>query len=236
MIRKLLIVFASGLALSILLLAAAWVIGGASLARMLQDGRGEWGWTGDHRGDGPRTVRTLDFDGDRILAIDAPVTLRFTRGDTTRMTVEGPRRTIDRLQWREGRLSLPGRSWSHGAITVTITAPRIAGLEINGASDIVLNGLDQPSLTIDARGAVDLDATGKVRTLTVSSHGAGDLNLEKLEARDATVRIAGVGDVDISASGTVDAAVSGAGDISLHRKPARLTSTINGVGSIDHDY
>jgi hypothetical protein len=236
MIRKLLIVFASGLALSILLLGAAWVVGGASLARMIQDGRGEWAWSGDHHGNGPRIVRTLDFDGDHILRIDAPVTLRFTRGDTTRMTVEGPRRTLDRLQYQDGRLSLHGRSWSHGAIKVDITAPRIAGLEINGASDVELNGLDQPNLTIDARGAVDLDASGKVQTLTVSSHGAGDLDLEKLDARDATVRIAGVGDVDISASGTVDAAISGAGDISLHRKPARLTSTINGVGSIDHHY
>lgn len=236
MIRKLLIVFASGLALSILLLGAAWVVGGASLARMIQDGRGEWAWTGDHRDNGPRTARTLAFDGDRILKIDAPVTLRFTRGDAARMTIEGPRRTIDRLRFQNGQLSLRGHSWSHRAIVVNITAPRIAGLEINGASDVELNGLDQPSLTIDARGAVDLDADGKVQTLTVSSHGAGDLDLEKLEARDATVRIAGVGDVDISASGTVDAAISGAGDIGLHRKPARLTSTINGVGSIDHDY
>jgi hypothetical protein len=30
--------------------------------------------------------------------------------------------------------------------------------------------------------------------------------------------------------------VAGAGNVTLHRKPAELTSQINGIGSVDQDY
>jgi len=239
MIRKLLIVFASGLVLSILLLSAAWVVGGGEMVNRLRHESGDWGWHGhDSRGyHGPQATRSLIFDARKVLRIDVPASVHFTRGDTVRMTVEGPGRLIERLRWQDGRLSLGGHApWFVGPIDITITAPQIPGLELHGASDVELIGLDQRSFTVDAFGAVDLEANGKVRTLSVNSHGAGDLDLERVEASDATVRVAGVGDVDISATGKVDAAISGAGDITLHRKPADLASRVSGFGEIRHDY
>ena len=56
------------------------------------------------------------------------------------------------------------------------------------------------------------------------------------EAIDASVDVAGVGTVDINAGGAVTAKISGAGDISLHRRPKVLSTSISGFGSIDHDY
>lgn len=238
MIRKLLIVFASGLALSIALLSAAWVIGGEELLRRAPTDFGGWTIGHDHRHHHGRTEsRTLDFDAGKVLTIDAPVTLRFTRGTETRMTVEGPGRMVERLNWHDGTLSSERKGrWFGAPLEVTITAPQLAGLVLHGASDVALIALDQPSLAIDAHGAVDLEASGKVGRVTVTSRGAGDIDLERLEATDAAIDIGGVGDVDVNASGNVDAAISGAGDITLHRKPATLNSRINGFGSVHHDY
>lgn len=241
MIRKLLIVFASGLALSILLISAAWVIGGEELVTSARRDYGGWGWDREDRRDGryrgPMEMRMLTFDGDKLLTIDAPATLRFTRGADTRMAVEGPARIVRNLTWENGRLSLGNRGrWFNGPLEVTITAPQLAGLTLHGASDVELVDLDQPALTIDAYGAVDLDASGKVRRLDVSSHGAGNLDLEDVDAGDATLRVFGVGNIDVSATGRVDAGISGAGNISLHRKPASLTSKVSGIGAIDHEY
>lgn len=233
MIKKLLIVFASGLVLSVLLLSTAWVIGGDAL---LQRAHG-WRIGGDGEYSGPVVTRTLAFDGARPLAVDAPVNLRFVKGDKSEMRVQGPETMMNRLVWENGRLSLKdGAGWAKASLDITITAPRIAGLILDGASDVELTGLDQPSLTIEAHGATDLDAAGRVRTLTLASSGAGDLDLTKVEAGDATVEVSGVGDVDISASGNVSATISGAGDITLHRKPAMLTSKVSGFGSISHAY
>ena len=72
--------------------------------------------------------------------------------------------------------------------------------------------------------------------ISLDAKGASNVDLSGIEARDATVRIAGAGDVDISATGKVDATISGAGTVTLHRKPEVLTSRINGAGSIEHDY
>ena len=46
----------------------------------------------------------------------------------------------------------------------------------------------------------------------------------------------GAGDVKISAVGKVNVEINGVGSVSLRRKPAELTSRINGVGSVDNDY
>jgi hypothetical protein len=232
MIRKLLIVFASGLVLSVMMLSTAWVIGGKELIVKIESD--DW----DHgKNRGPTTTRSLDFDGSKILRIDAPVSLRFTRGPVAKMTVEGPEKVIKKLRWEDGRLTLGGNvSWSNDTLEVTITAPQLVGLELHGAGDVELRNLDQPSLTIETHGAANVEADGKVQTLALSSHGAGSLDLERVDARDAKVEVAGVGDVDISATGDVDARISGAGNISLHRKPTNLTSRISGIGSIDNDY
>jgi len=235
MIRKLFVVFVSGLLVSIALLGSAWTLGGRQVLQ-----REGHGWHIDFDGDeakGPRATRTLAFDGGKPLTIDGPVQLRFTRGTRSEMTVEGPKPVVDRLHWENGRLTLKGRrSWGDDDVEVTITAPVLAGLELNGASDVELKGLDQPELSVDAHGAVDLDANGKVRKLVINSRGAGNIDLENVDAEDAVIDVAGVGNVDISASGSVDARIAGAGNISLHRRPRKLTSEISGVGSVDHDY
>lgn len=231
MIRRLLIVFASGLVLSILLLSGAWAIGGNELMTHIET---DW----DDESHGPKVSKTFDFAGDKILTIDGPVSLHFTRGDAAQMIVEGPDSTMKGLRWEDGRLSPHSRHghWSGGGLDVTITAPQLTGLILRGASDVELDALDQPSLSIDAHGAVDLDANGKVQTLSIKSHGAGDIDLERLAANDASVQVAGVGDVDLSAIGKVVVEISGAGDINLHRKPAELTSKVSGLGSGSHDY
>lgn len=236
MIRKLLIVFASGLVLSIVALGAAWVVGGQELmARIEKDGR--FSLEIDDNPRQPRTTRTLAFDGNTVLTIDVPVSLEFVRGDKTGMTVSGPAKLVDALRWENGSLTLAaGTSMQHRGIRVTITGPQIAGLILNAPGDVELRDLDQPSLRLDVRGPADIDASGRVDTLNVDTRGVGSVDLADLLARDAKASISGVGSVDLNASGRVEAEISGAGSVVLHRKPAVLASRTTGIGSIDHDY
>lgn len=235
MIRKLLIVFVSGLVLSILLVSGAWVLGGDEIKARFRHDHGDWDF--EDRDDGPTVKRSLAFDGTRILKIDGPVSLRFVRGPKSEMTVSGNARMIDGLRWEDGELSTERHGWRHhGGLTVEITAPQIAGLELHGPSQVTLENLDQPSLHVEVRGPGDLDASGKVGKLDIDSRGVGTLDLAKVEAGDARVRVRGVGNVDIKAAGTVDAVLNGIGNITLHRKPASLNAETHGVGEIKHDY
>lgn len=236
MTKKLLIVFASGLMLSLILLSSAWLVGGDAVSKRIGERKG-WSMTIDSDDDGPRTERTLTFDPALPLTISAPVTLRFTRGDTVSMTVSGSKKAVDALLWEGGALSAgKGIHFGDGDIKVTITAPRLSALILNSAADAKLAELDQPSLKVETRGAVEMDASGRVDSLDISTAGAGDLDFRELAARDARVVTRGASDVTIAAVGKVDVEINGVGSVSLRRRPSQLTSRINGVGSVDNDY
>lgn len=237
MLRKLLIVFASGVILAIVAFGAAWAVGGDKLRREIAE-NGGWQWTiGDDKEDhGPTATRTFAVEPGATLAMEIPVELTFTRGDKPQMVVTGPAKVLDRLTWQNGRLGIAGHFRTHRGIEVRITAPEITGLDLDAPGDVTLTGLDQEKFTLRSEGAIDLSARGKVRKLFITSDGAGDIDLGHVEAEDAIVRINGVGDVTVGASNLVDVEINGAGNVSLVRKPGTLRSQINGLGSIDHDY
>lgn len=237
MLRKLLIVFASGVILSIVAFGSAWVIGGERFTREVQEKDG-WGWTihDDENDHSPRKTRSFAIQSGSQIAMKIPVELVFTRGDKPEMTVSGPAGIVDRLVWEGGRLSIKGSANIHRGLKVRITAPEIAGLDLDAPGDVTMTGLDQESLRLNSRGAIDLDASGKVNRMFVTSEGAGNIDLGKVQGRDATIRVDGVGDVTLGATGTVDVEINGAGNVTLVRKPATLRSRMNGIGDIDHDY
>ncbi len=170
MTKKLLIVFASGLMLSLVLLSSAWLVGGEALSKRIGERKG-WSMTIDtDRNHGPRTERTLTFDPQLPLTISAPVTLRFTRGDAVSMSVSGAKKAVDALVWEGGKLSAGnGIHFGDGDIEVSITAPRLSALILNSAAKARLEGLEQPTLKVETRGAVDMKASGRVDNLDVST-------------------------------------------------------------------
>ncbi|SFG23054.1 Putative auto-transporter adhesin, head GIN domain [Novosphingobium sp. CF614] len=235
MLRKLLIVFASGVILSIVAFGAAWVAGGEKLHKDFAKGDG-WSWTIGEENHGPTRNRAFAVAPGTQLAMEIPVGLTFTRGEKAEMVVSGPASLVDRLIWRNGRLSLPGNTHMRHGLKVRITAPEITGLDLDAPGDVTLTGLQQDRFTLNSHGPIDLDAQGKVRQLFITVTGPGDIDLGKVEGEDATVRLDGVGDVTLGATGLVDVEINGVGNVTLLRKPQSLRSSIHGLGSIDHDY
>jgi len=237
MLKKLLIVFASGTILCIVALSLAWVTGGKNLPRtFFDDDAYSFGIGGDH--DGKVTKKSRDFavDSSQPLTMTIPVNLHFTRGEEARMTVRGPAEAIDRLVWENSRLSIkPGRSVRRG-LEVTIVAPQLVELDLSAPANVGLAGLQQDQFRLKSSGAVNLKASGNVRQLFITTEGAGHLDLKKVDAESAVVRLDGVGNVSVAPSRLADVVINGVGRVSLHRKPEQLRSEINGVGSIGHNY
>ena len=95
MTKKLLIVFASGLLVSLIMLSSAWVIGGDELSKRVHNGK-RWSMKVDTDHNGPKTERTLTFDPALPLTISAPVTKLTAARTSTRTTVRrglGPKTT-----------------------------------------------------------------------------------------------------------------------------------------------
>lgn len=230
MIRKLLIVAGSAFVLALICLSIAWAIGGREFVK-------NGGWTIDDDKGGPRIERTLTFDPSKPLVLEAPVDIDFAKSDTVTMTVSGRPGIINDLIWLDGRLSLKkNHEVRRGSVHIQITAPVMPKVVVNGPANLELNALDQPELDIEIAGAGNIEANGKVQKVRVEASGAGNVDLEQLEAVDADIELAGFGNADINASGTVNASVAGAGNITLHRRPAKLNSDIAGIGNVDHDY
>lgn len=233
MIKKLLIVAISAGMLALVSIGAAIAIGGPELKAELAEGRIVID-SDDY--DGPVATRSFDFDMTRPLEIAMPVDVHFERGETISMTVEGPKKTVDKLVYEDGELKIPGSHEGSGGIKVRITAPVLPALDIAGPANIEITDLSQPEFRLSMAGAGNIEANGKVERLFVDASGAGNVDLESLEAVDAEVSLAGLGNADINASGKVDASIAGAGNVTLHRKPRELDSSIAGLGNIEHAY
>lgn len=238
MTKKLLVVAASGLVLAILLLSIAWAIGGQEMMTAVH--RGGWHITDDDDdkdGHGTVVTRSLTFDPAAPLTVNAPVEFHFVRGDHVAMTVSGSAPMLAGLRWQNNSLSMKTMPiLSHHTLTVDIVAPHLPPLTFGGAGDVSLEKLDQDDLKLDLSGAGNVDASGRVRSVTATISGAGNVDLGELNATDATVDASGIGNVDVNANGKVALTVSGAGNVTLHRKPAQLTSRISGIGAVDQDY
>jgi len=233
--RKLLVVAASGLVVAILLLSAAWVVGGKDMVTALH--HGGWHFTVDDDDHAATVTHTVAFDAGAPLALDAPVDVHFVRGDRAAMTVSGAAPLVAAMRWQDNRLSMSDAPmFIHHTLHVEIVAPRLPPLTLAGPGNVSIEKLDQDDLQLSLRGAGNVDASGRVRTVTVNNSGAGNVDLGELDATDATVTTSGIGNVDLKATGKVAVTLSGVGNVSLHRKPAELTSRINGIGSITQDY
>lgn len=237
MVRKLLIVFASGMVLAVVTLGGAWILGGKQLQNgVWYDGKA---WHIDYDTNavqGPQHTRTFPVTPGQQLAVDVPAELTFVRGDKAQMVITGPSALVNKLVWSKGRLSAPGLHSLPPGLKVTITAPQIAGLDMEAPGDVTLSGMDQNEFHLTSNGAIDLNASGRVDRMFVTSNGAGSIDLEGVKSQDAVIRLSGAGSVTVGARNLVDVVINGVGSVDLVRKPITLRTQINGLGSVNHSY
>src|SRR5512132_1470674 len=77
-----------------------------------------------------------------------------------------------------------------------------------------------------------LRVSGTVDRLDATLEGSGDMQLENLIARDATARVSGSGRLQVHATGTLDASVSGTRVILYSGTPVDVTQDVTGTGAI----
>lgn len=117
-------------------------------------------------------------------------------------------------------------------IKIRISTEALSKLELNGAADAVLTGMQCDNLKLTLNGAGSITAGGVVGDLNAAINGSGDLHLDQLRARTATAVIAGTGTIDMGQVDELNATVAGVGDIRYRGEPRLTRKTIAGVGSI----
>ncbi|HEX8517472.1 MAG TPA: DUF2807 domain-containing protein [Bacteroidia bacterium] len=104
-------------------------------------------------------------------------------------------------------------------------------IESSGAGDLNLD-VKAAEIKTSISGAGDVTLKGSTQLLTASVSGAGELKASNLEADKAKAKVSGAGSARINVKQSLDAEVSGAGDIIYKGNPIDRNVNISGAGSV----
>jgi hypothetical protein len=188
--------------------------------------------------DDARSVAAFDR-----IAVGNGLRVAVVRGDRPGVTVRGRPDVIDRVRTESsgGRL----RMWVHDRgivigpdpmddVRVTVTAPRLDDVQIDGSGNVDLGDVRTRSLHFKIAGTGEVTARGRVRSLTAIVHGAGDADFRELHARDARVEIHGAAGVALDVSHSLDVEIHGAGDVTYTGNP-EVTRDVRGAGDVHRE-
>jgi len=161
----------------------------------------------------------VEFDGKQAVA----VTLDDNLFDNLELEVHGKTLTIG---WEES-------CSPDGDCHMKITMNKLKAVEIRGAGDIDIRDFKGDAFDYDLHGAGDLEINGKVDELNITLNGAGGVEGKDLQAKHVKARVNGVGDVEVTATKSIDARVSGVGEIDYWGKPDREKTRVGGLGEIN---
>jgi hypothetical protein len=113
-----------------------------------------------------------------------------------------------------------------------ITLPVLNALAMNGTGNVTINGLGGPALALALQGTGNLEAAGQTATLNARINGAGNMDLSRLVAGDASIAVNGAGNLSAHVTGSLQAAMNGVGSITYAGKPRQIDSQVHGVGRI----
>ena len=117
-------------------------------------------------------------------------------------------------------------------VTVEITVPDLAALNLSGSATATVTGVDADALAIEASGDADAVIEADARSLSIDASGVAKVTARGT-ADDASVKSSGAAAIvgeDLTAA-TVDAEVSGAAELSIRVREA-LTADVSGAGNL----
>ncbi|MCL2236142.1 MAG: DUF2807 domain-containing protein [Defluviitaleaceae bacterium] len=111
-----------------------------------------------------------------------------------------------------------------------VYAPYLDNLRTSGAVDAYLH-LDVDTLEINTSGAADVRLEGSANTLEIRTSGASNIEAFYFIASDVTVSVSGAGEVEVHATNTLDARITGAGRVTYDGNPS-VSRSVSGAGII----
>lgn len=126
----------------------------------------------------------------------------------------------------------PGWWFNPGKVDLHITVPLLREAIVSGAGNLDIIDARGESLRVTLQGAGDLSASGEINKLTATINGAGNARLSGLHAQNAEVTVNGAGSITVDVTGSLSATVNGVGSVHYLGTPAKLETSINGVGDV----
>lgn len=172
---------------------------------------------------GPVITKTFDLADFNAIEINGQADLEFTQTTGSfGVSVEANEEVFQHLNYRvvNGTLILETINKVNiraDKYEIYISAPKLSGIEVNGAIDGKILSLNQEE------------------KFELEVNGAADLELNKVSVPQFKIEINGAGDLDCKDLnvGSLDIEVNGAGDVKLAGKAESCKLDVSGAGDID---
>jgi hypothetical protein len=194
-----------------------------------------WASKGGVQGNGEAATEQRKIGRFKALDFKTIGRVEITMGQPTPLEITGDANLLPLIETRVrgGKLVVMSEKSLSPKVPVVIrmTTPELEDIRHGGAGNIVVKGIDSKKLNVALSGAGGVELAGKTERLSVRLMGAGDVNAEQLQAREADVRVSGVGNARVHALKQLKAVVTGVGDI-LYSGDPKVTKKLSGVGSL----
>ncbi len=214
-------------------------------------------WKNKIKGEGEvekKEISVDPFDGFTV-AVSANVYIR--QGESHEMTVKAQPNIIDNIELKyEGdhlKITYDRPVWRAKRIEIYITTPSVDKIGVSGSGNVrgdsKFKGLDDLQINVSGSGNISFDFEAKAVATRISGSGnvtlngsgssisstisgSGNMNAGGLKVQEANVRVSGSGNITVYATESLEASVSGSGDVRYKGSPERLRSKSSGSGSI----
>ena len=117
-------------------------------------------------------------------------------------------------------------------MSVTISVPTLEALRLSGSGNVAADGIRASRFRISLSGSGNVRAAGTAAHLDATLDGSGRAELLGLVARDVRAVVGGSGEIHLTATERLVAAVPGSGAIMYAGSPAHVTRSVSGSGEI----
>lgn len=225
-------------------------------------GIGPFGWrsftVGGLRGSGKVVTEARPISDFKQVSFNAFGEMTITQGEAESLIIEAEDNVLPliRTEVRGGTLYIEPRDNDFGVnltrpLRYTLVVKTLAGLDLSGAGNVVVQNLktDQLQITLSGAGSIKFDgleantvnyrlsgagsvtASGQVTHVEARLSGFGSYEGQDLRAESADMTISGAGSATVWATRALDARISGLGSVRYYGDPS-VTQDVSGLGSV----
>jgi Putative auto-transporter adhesin, head GIN domain len=172
------------------------------------------------------------------IRIEGSMDVLVKQGDSIRVSVKDYSNIMPYIETKiVGNalvISHKDNAWiTNSAGEVTVTLPTLTNVELSGSGDVgTIGTFNFTDLSLFISGSGNFSFAGTCKKMNAKVSGSGDIRAFDLPTEVVTARISGSGNMQLNVSQTLDATISGSGDIIYKGSPTTVTKSISGSGSV----
>ncbi|MBC7919199.1 MAG: DUF2807 domain-containing protein [Rhodoferax sp.] len=181
---------------------------------------------------------TRELPAFKSITTQGAYKLVVTVGQPQSVVVSGEQDVIAKLRTKvvdnDLIISMPDEKKSgwKDKLTIVIGVAQLNKFQMEGVGDTTLNQLAGEEFLLRYQGVGTLTANGRVQRFILKAEGVGNVNARDLDAKSVEASLEGIGSAKVRASETLNARVEGIGSLSYYGRPARVTKSADGIGSV----